>query len=155
MTRGRQPTKALAEATAIGTRRGSVLRAPGQRYDMFDLMIFETYRIVFVKVKRSLSQFADPIEIFRTYRSDIARIHRVPLTTISAREIWIRLPRGEWQYFLVRHDSVVEIQADGTHISRMELPIPVPGPEPEEGPLGEDPSGADSPGGDSPTEDGE
>jgi len=155
MSRGRRPSQALAEAAVIGARRGSVLPAPGGRYDMYDLLIFELYRIVFVKVRRSASQFCDPIEILRTYRSDVARIHRVPLTAYSAREVWVRLPRGRWQFFLIRHDSVVEIHADGTHIPRMELPVPARGPEPEEDPFGGEPQGDDSPGGDSPTEDGE
>ena len=165
MSRGRRPSQALGEAAVIGARRGSVLPAPGGRYDMYDFLIFEMYRIVFVKVRRSTSQFCDPIEILRTYRADVARIHRVPLAAYAAREVWVRMPRGRWQFFLIRHDSVVEIHADGTRIPRAELPVPVRGPEPEadtpeEDPLGddppeEDPSGDDAIGGDPPTEEGE
>jgi hypothetical protein len=134
MSRGRRPALALTEAERIALHRGAALPAPGNRYDVFDLLIFEQNRIVFVKVKRSKIAFTDPLEVLHHYRFDLARIHRVPLTVVSAREIWIRLPRGKWQFFLIRHDSIVEIQADGTHIPRAELPIPVREPASEEVP---------------------
>jgi len=78
---------------------------------------------VFVRVKRSATNFIDPLEILYQYRRDIGLLHRVPLTAVTARELWVRTPRGKWQFFLIRHDSVLEVQRDGTVIPHVALPI--------------------------------
>ena len=131
MTRGRRPLIALIEAEQIALKRGAVQPAPGKREVAFDLIIFEETRTVLVKVKRSVTHFTNPLEILYQYQDEIARLHQVPLTVVTAREFWIRSPRGKWQFFLIRHDSVIEIQADGTHISRAALPVIIPGPAQE------------------------
>lgn len=128
MTRGRRPLKALIEAEQIALRRGAVQPAPGKRGDAFDLIIFEETRTVLVKVKRSATHFTNPLEVLHQYQRELARLHQVPLTLVTAREFWIRSPRGKWQFFLIRHDSVIEIQADGTYIHRAALPVIIPGP---------------------------
>jgi hypothetical protein len=116
MTRGRRPLKALIEAEQIALRRGAVQPAPGKRGDAFDLIIFEETKTVLVKVKRSAMHFINPLEVLHQYQREVARLHQVPLTVVTAREFWIRSPRGKWQFFLIRHDSVIEIQTDGTYI---------------------------------------
>jgi len=131
VTRGRRPLIALIEAEQIALKRGAVQPAPGKREVAFDLIIFEETRTVLVKVKRSVTHFTNPLEILYQYQREIARLHQVPLTLVTAREFWIRSPRGKWQFFLIRHDSVIEIQADGTHISRAALPVIIPGPAQE------------------------
>jgi hypothetical protein len=45
------------------------------------------------------------------------------LTKVTAREFWVRHPNGTWQFFLIRHDFIIEIRADGTWTPRAELPI--------------------------------
>jgi len=126
MTRGPRPLKALMEAEQIALQRGAVHMIPGDRTNPFDLIIFEDHRNVFVRVKRSVTHFTNPLEVLYQYRREIGLLHRVPLTTISAREFWVRTPRGKWQFFLIRHDSVVEIQRDGTYIPRANLPVIIP-----------------------------
>ena len=123
MTRGRKPLNALIEAEQIALRRGAVHMTPGGRTNLFDLIIFEDYRNVFVRVKRSVIHFTSPLEVLHQYRYDIGRLHSIPLTAITARELWVRTPRGAWQFFLIRHDSVVEVQRDGTVIPHVALPI--------------------------------
>ena len=123
MTRGRRPLKALIEAEQIALRRGVVQMTPGTRTNPFDLIIFEEHRNVFVRVKRSVTQFTHPFEILYQYRRDVGLLHCVPLTAITARELWVRTPRGMWQFFLIRHDSVIEVQRDGTVIPHIALPI--------------------------------
>lgn len=125
MSRGRYPEKAVEEAEAIANRRGEVRLVPGRRSDSFDLIIFEGLRTVFVKVKRSLTTFSWPLEILHQYQRDIAHVHRIPLTAVTAREIWIRHPNRTWQFFLVRHDSVVEIGAGGFYTPPAEIPAAV------------------------------
>jgi len=123
MSRGRRPLNALDEALEIAGRRGDVEKVSGRRGIAFDFVIIEPDRVVFVKVKRSQSSFAYPLEILRKYQREIASLHRVALTRATAREFWVRSPAGEWQFFLIRHDSVLEIRADGLYIPRASLPV--------------------------------
>jgi hypothetical protein len=121
MRKGRPPHVTLREAEKIARCRGDVI--PGGRSDAFDLIICEKFRVVFVRVRRTLTRFSWPLEVLAQYRYDIARVHRLPLTDITAREFWLRLPNGTWQFFLVRHDSIIEIEADGNYRQRSDLPV--------------------------------
>jgi hypothetical protein len=104
-------------------RRGSVVQVSGKRDCAFDFIIIEADRNVFVKVKRSQTSFTYPLEILNCYQREIASLHRVALTSVTAREFWVRSPDGTWQFFLVRHDSVLDIQVDGLYIPRESLPV--------------------------------
>jgi hypothetical protein len=128
MTRGCRPLKALIEAEQIALERGAVHMTPCGRTNPFDLIIFEEQRVVFVRVKRSVAHFIDPFEILHQYRRDAGHLHRIPLTAVTARELWVRTPRGRWQFFLIRHDSIFEVQRDGTVIPYVALPINIPEP---------------------------
>jgi hypothetical protein len=123
MSRGRRPLSALSEAEKIAERRGCVEKVSGKRSRSFDFVIIEQFRVVFVKVKRSQTSFTYPMEILCKYQRDIANLHRVALIQVTAREFWVRSPAGEWQFFLVRHDSVIEIRADGMYIPHESLPL--------------------------------
>jgi len=123
MSRGRRPLNALDEAVEIAGRRGNVERVSGRRNNVFDFIIIEEFRTVFVKVKRSQTSFTYPMEILYKYQREVASLHRVALTRATAREFWCRAPDGTWQFFLVRHDSVVEVRADGMYIPCESVPI--------------------------------
>jgi len=147
VSRGRRPLNALNEALEIAGRRGSVELVCGRRNNAFDFIIIEPFRTVFVKVKRSQTTFTYPLEILCKYQRDLASLHRVTLTRATAREFWVRSPAGDWQFFLVRHDSVVEIRADGMYIPHESLPL-------ETADLSGTPADGDT-GPDSPTENGD
>ena len=123
MSRGRRPRNAIDEAVEIAGRRGSVEQVTGKRGSAFDFIIIEPYRNVFVKVKRSQTSFTYALEILHRYQREIASLHRVALTSVTAREFWVRSPDGTWQFFLIRHDSVLEIRADGMYIPCESLPV--------------------------------
>jgi hypothetical protein len=123
MTRGRRPANAIDEAVEIAGRRGSVEPVSGRRGAAFDFIIIEPHRNVFVKVKRSQTSFTYPLEILHRYQREIACLHRVALTSVTAREFWVRSPKRTWQFFLVRYDSVLEIRADGLYIPCESLPV--------------------------------
>jgi hypothetical protein len=118
MTRGRRPKNALGEAVEIAEKRGSVERISAKRYNAFDFIVNEPDRVVYVKVKRSQTSFTYEFEILHKYQRELASLHRVALTSVTAREFWVRSPAGEWQFFLVRHDSLREVRADGVYIPR-------------------------------------
>jgi hypothetical protein len=50
-------------------------------------------------------------------------VHQLPLTDVTTREFWLRLPNSTWLFFMVRHDSIIEIKSNGRHRPRSELPI--------------------------------
>jgi len=123
MKKGRPPRVTLKEAGEIAWKRGEVIMVPGGRSDAFDLLICEEFRTVFVRVRRTETRFTWPLEVLSQYRYDIARCHRLPLTNVTAREFWLRRPDRTWQFFLVRHDGIVEIEADGMYRPRAELAV--------------------------------
>ncbi|MDO9036614.1 MAG: hypothetical protein Q7U51_15630 [Methanoregula sp.] len=124
MTRGRRPLNAINEAVEIAGRRGSVEQVSGKRGIAFDFIILEQPdRVVFVKVKRSQSTFTYALEILIHYHREIASLHQVALTSVTVREFWVRSPNGTWQFFLIRHDSILEIRADGMYIPRESIPV--------------------------------
>ena len=124
MSRGRRPRNAIDEAVEIANRRGDVEQVTGKRYCAFDFIIIEPDgRVVFVKVKRSQTSFTYVLEILHRYQRELASLHRVALTNVTAREFWVRSPDGIWQFFLVRHDSILEIRADGIYIPCESIPV--------------------------------
>ena len=94
MTRGRRPVNAMVEAVEIANRRGSVEQLTGKRDCAFDFIIIEPYRNVFVKVKRSQTSFTYPLEILHSLPAQIASLHRVALTHVTAREFWVWFSKG-------------------------------------------------------------
>jgi hypothetical protein len=125
MTRGRRPVNAIDEAVEIAGRRGNVEQVTGKRDCAFDFIIIEQDRNVFVKVKRSQISFTYVLEILQRYQREIASLHRMALTSVTAREFWVRSPNGTWQFFLIRHDSVLEIRANGMYTPCESLPVRV------------------------------
>jgi hypothetical protein len=123
MSRGRRPLNAINEAREIAGRRGSVEEVTGKRGCAFDFIIIEPYRNVFVKVKRSQVSSTYALEILHRYQREIATLHRVALTSVTAREFWVRSRDGTWQFFLIRHDSILEIRADGMYIPCESIPV--------------------------------
>jgi hypothetical protein len=120
MPKGRRPLVALNEAEEIGKKRGKVLLLPGKRGDYFDLLLYLCLYTVHVRVKRSLTNLDDPWWILATYRRDIVRLCRVPLTGVVARELWVRSPKGSWRFFRIISDRIIEIREDGSFIEGTE-----------------------------------
>jgi Holliday junction resolvase-like predicted endonuclease len=123
MTKGRRPRKAIDEAVDIAGRRGDVEELISKRGGAFDFIINEPDRVVYVKVKRSQSSFTYALEVVHKYQRELASLHRVALTNVTAREFWVRSPNGTWQYLLIRHDSVLEVRADGMYIPCESIPV--------------------------------
>jgi hypothetical protein len=74
-------------------------------------------------VKCSLTIFTWPLEVLHQYQREIAHVHRIPLSAVTAREFWVRHPNGTWQFFLIRHDSIVETGADGFYTPLAAVPM--------------------------------
>jgi hypothetical protein len=127
MTRGRPPKKACKEACGSAAQRGRILEAAGIAGSRTDFILFVRQRVVFVHVKRSHSRISTPKELNVVFNSGIAGLRTVPLTAVVSRQLWVLLPWGTWQYFLIGDDSIVEIhdyceQGTGTDESPATVP---------------------------------
>jgi len=123
----REDTAPLAKG--IGRTRGCVLPTPDKREDYFDLVLFTELLTAFIRVKRSITHISDPKEILARYRREIIRLRKVSLTTVVARELWVRSPRGSWQFFRILADRIVECRRDGTIIIGVDHSLAVLEPE--------------------------
>jgi hypothetical protein len=109
----------------IAAQRGQVILLPGGRSDAFDIIICEKFRTIFVRIRRTELRFTYALEVLEKYRYDIARAHRLPLTQVTAREFWLRLKDGTWQFYLITDNGIFEIREDGTYCPQATLPVPV------------------------------
>ena len=62
-------------------------------------------------------------------RREIIRLRKVSLTAVVARELWVRSPRGSWQFFRILADRIIEIRRDGTIIIGVDHSLAVLEPE--------------------------
>ena len=126
MTRGRPPLVALREAYGIAMKRGQVMPVSEGRCDYFHFILFSENRVMFIKVKRLLSDISDPKEILYNYEREIRHLARVPLNTVDAREFWVRSPRGTFHFFLIGKDRIFGLQADGSVMAGIDYPLELP-----------------------------
>ena len=133
MTRGRPPLVALKEAYDIAMKRGQVMPVSEGRCDYFHFILFSENRVMFIKVKRLLSDISDPKEILYNYEREIRHLARVPLNTVDAREFWVRSPRGTFHFFLIGKDRIFGLQADGSVMAGIDYPLELP-PKPKDAP---------------------
>ena len=109
MTRGRHPRKACREACRSAAQRGQVLDAAGSAGRVYDFILFSGQQVVFVRVKRCHSRIGTKEDTRVLFSSESAGLRTVPLTAVVSREIWVLLPWGTWQYFLIGDDHIREI----------------------------------------------
>jgi hypothetical protein len=126
MTRGRPPLVALKEAQMIAMKRGQVLPVSEGRCDQFHFILFSEDRVIFIKVKRMLSDISDPQEILYNYEREIRHLARVPQNAVDAREFWVRSPRGTFHFFLIGKDRIFGLQADGSVMAGIDYPLELP-----------------------------
>jgi len=122
--KGRPPYRMLKQAIAIAKKRGETIPFPGGRSDVFDMIICEKSRNVFVRFRWSSSQYLSARDVMVRYPRDVGRILRMPLTGVMAWEFWLFGPRNIWQFFLFTHDGLAEIQEDGSIFYQPVLPVP-------------------------------
>jgi len=116
MTRGPLPKKAIDKAQDNAGRRGMVVRAEEMTEFHHDFIIFGQGCTIYVRIKRIRTHVASPEEIAEQFREDVRLIRFVPLTPVTAREIWTLSPWGCWQYFRILDDRIIEIHRDGTPV---------------------------------------
>jgi hypothetical protein len=116
MTRGPLPKKAIDKAQDNAGKRGMVVRTEEMTESHHDFIIFGQACTIYIRIKRIRRHAASPEEIAEQFREDVRLIRFVPLTPVTAREIWTLSPWGCWQYFQILDDRIIEIHRDGTPV---------------------------------------
>jgi len=114
MTRGRPPRQATREAMAIAEKLGTVREGSNLKGSSADLSIFCTHVTIFVRVRRTRSHINGILDIAGKYKDDLMRLRAIPLTGVVLRELWVRSPNANWQYFRILDDGIMEIHNSGT-----------------------------------------
>ena len=122
MTRGPLPTEAIKQAIKNAVGRGTVMDRDLLRESRFEFILFCAGLTVFVRVRRTRSYIMSPEDCVAECKPDILYLRRVPLTGVTARELWPLSPWGIWQYFRILDDRLIEIRADGTPVLQGVVP---------------------------------
>nr|WP_320161301.1 hypothetical protein [uncultured Methanoregula sp.] len=110
MSRGRPPRQATREALGIAEKFGVPMDISAAKSVLGDLAIFCRNITIFVKVKRTRSHISDRQEVVIKFRKEILTLLKIPQTGVVLRELWVRSPRGSWQYFRILDDNILEIR---------------------------------------------
>jgi hypothetical protein len=112
MARGRPPLQALREAKAIARRQGKLCENTRGRGILYDFAVHLALITIYVQVKRTKLGTITAEEVLTGCKREIARLRKVPATSVLIRELWVRSHDGAWQFFLVLDDRIVEIPAE-------------------------------------------
>lgn len=110
MTRGRPPRQATREAMGIAEKYGAPRDISAGKGSLGDLAIFCRNVTIFVRVKRTRSHISDRRDVVTKFKKEILGLLKIPQTSVVLREIWVRSPRGSWQYFRVLDNDILEIR---------------------------------------------
>lgn len=110
MTRGRPPRQATREALGIAEKYGTPRDISAAKGTLGDLAIFCQNVTIFVRVKRIRSQLSDRQDVLTKFKKEILGLLKIPQTGVVLRELWVRSPRGSWQYFRILDNDILEIR---------------------------------------------
>jgi hypothetical protein len=104
--------QALNEAKVIAQQIGPVLVSTGNRGAVYDMVLFSPHCVIFVRVKRTRRELSVLEDINAECRREITRFRSVPANGFVHGELWVRSPKGSWQYFFVAGDVLAEVLRD-------------------------------------------
>ena len=110
MTRGRPPRQATREAMGIAEKYGAPRDISAGKGSLGDLAIFCRNVTIFVRVKRTRSHISDRQDVATKFKKEILGLLKIPQTGVVLRELWVRSPRGSWQYFRILDNDILEIR---------------------------------------------
>ena len=110
MTRGRPPRQATREAMGIAEKYGAPRDISAGKCSLGDLAIFCRNVTIFVRVKRIRSHISDRQDVVMKFKKEILGLLSIPQTGVVLRELWVRSPKGSWQYFRILDNDILEIR---------------------------------------------
>ncbi|OPX63221.1 MULTISPECIES: hypothetical protein [unclassified Methanoregula] len=121
MTRGRKPKEAIRSAIRIAEKRGEVDLVRFRPGMIATLIIYCVGFVVHVRIKRMRHIRCSEQALELEASEDLAALRLIAESLQISRELWICSPRGNFRFFRVLADSLVELDRDGQ-------PLPVQWP---------------------------
>jgi hypothetical protein len=121
MTRGRRPVRAIQLATRIAEKRGEVQHfrhGPGM---ICTFVIYIAGLVAHVRIKRMRHLRCTVQWLEREAADELAALRIIASSPAISRELWLCSPRGNFRFFRVCDDSLVELDRNG-------LPLQVQSP---------------------------
>jgi len=121
MTRGRKPKEAIRSANRIAEKRGEVDQIRFRRGMICTFIIYCAGLVAHVRIKRMRHIRCTEQTLEREAADDLAALRFIAFSPQISRELWICSSRGNFRFFRVLEDSLVELDCDGQ-------PLPVQWP---------------------------
>jgi hypothetical protein len=116
MSRGPRPHRALTEAIPIAKARGIVQQTLSGPERIFDIAIISKVPVTFARVMFAPKILASIPELTEYFKIEITGLRLIAGDAAITAELWIRSRHGTWRFFLVRPDTLVEIDRDGKRL---------------------------------------
>ncbi len=116
MSRGPRPHRALTEAIPIAKARGMVQVTLSGPERIFDIAIVSKVPVAFIRVMFAPKILAEIADLEEYYKPEIAELRLIVKDPAVAAELWIRSKHGTWRFFLVRPNTLIEIDREGKRI---------------------------------------
>jgi len=121
MTRGPRPHRALAEAVPIAKTRGITQLVMSSPERIFDIAIISKVPVTFARVMFAPAILAGIPELTAYFKKEITGLRLITFDVAITAELWIRSKHGTWRFFLVRPDTLVEIDRDGKRLESEQM----------------------------------
>jgi len=111
-----RPHRALAEAIPIAKARGIVQLALGRPERVFDIAIISKIPVTCARVMFAPVILATTQQLAEDFKEEIAQPRIIARDAAITTELLLRSKHGTWRFFLVRPDTLVEIDRGGNRL---------------------------------------
>jgi hypothetical protein len=113
LTRGRRPARAIQLANGIAEKRGEVQHCRHGPGMICTFLIYLAGLVAHVRIKRMRHLRCTTQWLEREAADELAGLRIIASSPAISRELWICSPRGNFRFFRVLEDSLVELDRDG------------------------------------------
>lgn len=116
MTRRVRPHRAFADAIPIAQARGLIQKAMSGPEQIFDIAIISKIPYTFARVMFAPEILAATKDLEEYFAKEITRLRLIARDAAGSAELWLRSKHGNWRFFLVTPNALVEIDRDGKRL---------------------------------------
>jgi len=116
MRRTIRPARAFAEAIPIAQARGLIQKAMSGPEQIFDIAIISKIPYTFARIMFAPEILAGVQDLAEYYEQEIARLRLIARDAAGTAELWLRSRHGNWRFFLVTPNALVEIDRYGNRL---------------------------------------
>ena len=121
MTRGPRPHRAITDAVPIAKERGIAQLVMSGPERVFDIAIISKVPVSFARIMFAPAILAGMPELADYFKKEITGLRLIARNASITAELWIRSKHGTWRFFLVRPDSLVEIDQQGNRLVSVQM----------------------------------